>query len=458
MIPQLSRTIANLAGRLAQRRGLLGAVKNVSWLSLDNFINVAVSAVMGIVVARAIGAAAMGIWGLVIAIYTLALAVAGLGMDQVLIVDLVNPENDAASILATAFFARLSASLIAAACLVGSSLLLPVDNPYQAPLLWAMCGVLVVMSLDVCGNWFRSQLMFRFVVIPSVAGNLIGGVAKAILVIHQHSILPLGYISIIQAVIVESLLFYYLWNYGVRFGVADVNLRVLRTLLAASLPLMFSSIAVFIYTRSSIFLLDIYRTKAEIGLYTAATRISELLYFFPIAVATVVSPTLYKQFREDAPLFERNFRFLLNAATVTLYLIALCAMLLSHEIVTLLFGPAFAPSAVVLTLHVWTLVPVAQGVITGIWLMAERRSDVLMLRTVIGGIANVILSIVLIPRFGILGAASSTLISMMLAGIFVHGLLGKNLRHIMYLQIRSLLLLDLAMFLAEKRQSLRSAS
>lgn len=434
--------ITGLLKSLVRRQVLFNAIKNISWLSLDNFVSVAVSAIVGIAVARAIGVEAMGIWSFVIAIYSVGLVVAGLGMDQVVIVDLTNPDIDHRSLLATTLTLRLCTSLLAGLVLFGATFLSHPDNPYQTPLLWLMSATLLIMSFDVWGNWFRSRLMFKFVVIPNVIANLIGGIVKAVLVIHYHSLMALGYLSLIQAIVTESLLLYFIWRYGIWPRFRDIKPALFKSLLIASLPLMLSSIAVFIFTRGSIFFLDAYRTKTEVGLYSAATRISEILYFFPTVLVTVLAPTMYARWREDRALFERNFRTVLNSVTLLLYLVALAVMLASHAIITLLFGTAFAPASIVLTMHVWTLVAVAQGTMTSIWLMAEKHSGLLMLRTVAGGAANILLNFSLIPHYGIVGAAISALISMFIAGVLIHAAFGPEFRQMLKWQIRSLLLLD----------------
>src|SRR5262249_427673 len=146
----------------------------------------------------------------------------------------------------------------------------------QAELTSVLALALIVMVPDVIGTWFRSQLRFKLVVIASVAANLIGGAVKILFVVHYQSVLPLGYATLAQNMVIGGLLFYYGWRDGLRLSFADFSKADALEFVRAGFPLMLSSVAVFAYTRANVFFLDSFRTKAELGLYTAATRITEV--------------------------------------------------------------------------------------------------------------------------------------------------------------------------------------
>jgi O-antigen/teichoic acid export membrane protein len=77
---------------------------------------------------------------------------------------------------------------------------------------------------------------------------------------------------------------------------------------------------------------------------------------------------------------------------------------------------------------------------------------VLMTRTVCGGVVNVALNLLLIPRWGIIGAAIATLVAMFTAGMFMLPFLGKTARRIFVIQLRSMFLADIVAMLLASRQ------
>ncbi len=108
----------------------------------------------------------------------------------------------------------------------------------------------------------------------------------------------------------------------------------------------------------------------------------------------------------------------------------------SYIVVKLLFGVAYAEASTVLAIHIWAGVFVALGVASGGWLTAENLQKYSFYRTVIGGLANVILNFLLIPKYGINGAAVATVISY---GISVFSIgIYPNCREIFIMMCRSI--------------------
>ncbi len=437
---------------LVNRLGLAATVKSISWLTADNFAATLIGAVVSVVVARTLGPAAAGTWGYVFAIYSVSLLVTTLGTDQIVIVDLVAKREQRGTIMTTALGLRLTVSIAAALALISASFASSTQTSEQNELVRVLALALVAMSFDVVGNWFRSQLRFDRIVIPSIVSAIIGGAAKLFFVVHEHSILPLGFLTVGQSALMQGMIV----SSALRGGIGDIfkgfSFRYARELLRSSLPLMISGISVFIYMRANVFFLNEFESKADVGIYNAAASLSGIAYFIPTVVVTALTPSMYRYYFSDRAQFERRFRLLTGILTLALMIIALTIMFLSNRIVILLYGEAFLPAAAVLSLHVWTLIPVAYGLTSSIWLAAEKRTAVLMTRTIFGGIINVALNLLLIPRLGIIGAAVATLVAMFAASMFMLLVFGKTARRIFVIQLRSVLLLDiLAMLVAAPR-------
>jgi O-antigen/teichoic acid export membrane protein len=83
----------------------------------------------------------------------------------------------------------------------------------------------------------------------------------------------------------------------------------------------------------------------------------------------------------------------------------------SDGIVLLLFGPAFAETSWVLTLHIWSALLVAQGVVQAQWFIIENRQSILAGAAVGAAAMNVGLNLWLVPTHGAAGAAVATLLS-----------------------------------------------
>jgi PST family polysaccharide transporter len=65
----------------------------------------------------------------------------------------------------------------------------------------------------------------------------------------------------------------------------------------------------------------------------------------------------------------------------------------------------------VLSIYAWTTIPIFLGVASSQFLVAENLTKISFYRTLFGSIASIFLNLILIPRYGIKGAAWAVLIS-----------------------------------------------
>ena len=76
-------------------------------------------------------------------------------------------------------------------------------------------------------------------------------------------------------------------------------------------------------------------------------------------------------------------------------------------------------ASTVLMIHIWAGVLVSLGVVTSSLVISNNKQKNALVATSIGAISNIIINLLLIPHYGIIGAALATIISQMIAGLFV---------------------------------------
>jgi PST family polysaccharide transporter len=93
------------------------------------------------------------------------------------------------------------------------------------------------------------------------------------------------------------------------------------------------------------------------------------------------------------------------------YAVAIPVSLLSGPVIWVLYGTEYANAAPVLAIHIWAGLFVCLGVAQSAWLLNEGHTHVSMVNTVTGAVLNCGLNLLLIPRYGPIGAAVATLAS-----------------------------------------------
>ncbi len=186
---------------------------------------------------------------------------------------------------------------------------------------------------------------------------------------------------------------------------------VWRELQAAALPLGFFMIALNTYSYIDTLILGYMRTDAEVGWYTAAYRLYEGLTYAPQVLAAVLTPRLSYLFVHERHRLRSLFtRVLLLAAALGLALGG-AALWLATPIVTILFGRAYVAAAPPLQILAGGAVFVFCTWILHAAAIATDLDRRLVVTTVVGLVANVLLNVMLIPRWGISGAAAATVIA-----------------------------------------------
>lgn len=197
-----------------------------------------------------------------------------------------------------------------------------------------------------------------------------------------------------------------------------------RTWLSFSLPLFASSSIGLILTWSDTFMLGVLLDSAAVGLYNAAYPIGTLLGVLLPALGSVFVPVGSRYFDQGDP---EMLRYTFESVRRLLFLLVLPAYV---------FLVAFAESsiAVLFTAEYTAAAPVLVIVATGYFLLSFvgattellqilERTDRLLLYNTVSATLNVVLNLVLIPPFGIAGAAAAFSVSLGIVnlGLFWEG-------------------------------------
>jgi O-antigen/teichoic acid export membrane protein len=184
-----------------------------------------------------------------------------------------------------------------------------------------------------------------------------------------------------------------------------------RDIQAAALPLGFFMIALNTYTYVDTVILGLMRTDAEVGWYAAAYSLYEGLTYAPSILAAVLTPRLSALFTRDRAAHRSLLTRALLLSVALAVVLGGIAALAAAPIVALLFGVRYAPAVPPLQILAAGSVFVFATWILHAAAISTNLDRRLLLTTAVGLAANVALNIVLIPRYGISGAAWATVVA-----------------------------------------------
>lgn len=191
----------------------------------------------------------------------------------------------------------------------------------------------------------------------------------------------------------------------------------LRLLLITSWPLLWVASMNLIMKWTDTFMLGIWTSAEDVGVYGVAMRTASLTSFVLTAVNSVVAPkfaVMYAQSNlKGLESLAQNSAKLMAALALPLFLL----FVLFPGWVMRVFGDEFAQGALVLAiLAAGQFINVATGSV-GYLLMMTGREKLMQYNIIGAALLNLVLNLLLIPSFGITGAAAATAVT--LAGMNV---------------------------------------
>lgn len=199
-------------------------------------------------------------------------------------------------------------------------------------------------------------------------------------------------------------------------------------LLSFSIWTFMSSGGLLIFTYSDTILIGLFMTEADVGIYRVAFQLTSVASFLVIAFHTVLFPRISNWHAENR--FDLIENSLTRSFTYSLFLaipITAGGFILSEKLISFLYGAAFEPGAPILIILLFVQIANIFMFLQTMCLNAMDKPRISFYITTASAVLNIILNILLIPVFGIAGAAFASLISMALNAILAYGMLKSSL-------------------------------
>lgn len=149
----------------------------------------------------------------------------------------------------------------------------------------------------------------------------------------------------------------------------------------------------------------------KVGLYSVAVRLAESFNIIPIALMVSVLPLMSQYYKLSKNDFERIYQLSFKYLLIFIIPVASYISIYSDNIVSLFYGKGFLLSGSALRILIWAEVFVFLGVVNNSILIAANKQKIDSIFTGTSAFVNIVLNLVLIPKYGIVGAAIASLVS-----------------------------------------------
>ena len=404
--------------KIEGRHTLLKTMNNAGWMMGDQVTRQIVGLLVGVWLARYLGPGLYGDFSYALAVVMIFSPLAMLALDEIAIRRLIHDPSDRDEVLGTSFLLMIAGGVVAFALAMAAIFLARPDDRLVHWLVGILAAGTIVQAFIAIEFWFESQMQWKFTVYAKTSAFLLLSIVKVALILMQAPLIAFAWAGLAETVVGSAglLLVYRLRRYPLmawRF-----SWGMAASLLKDSWPLIFSTLMTMVYLRIDQIMLGNMVGSEELGNYSVAVRIAEAWYFIPMVICSSVFPALVEAETISDELFYAHLQKLYNLMALLAYGVALPVAFFSKEIIQILFSSAYTEAGPLLAVLVWAGIFTSLGAARNVFIVSKNWTRINLISMVLGGMANILLNLVLIPEYGAMGAVVATFISYWFA---VHG-------------------------------------
>lgn len=193
---------------------------------------------------------------------------------------------------------------------------------------------------------------------------------------------------------------------------ASITRPLLKKLLIFALPIFVGSIGSLILSYTDTIMITVFRTLPEVGFYQAAQPTAHILWYFPMALTVVLFPMISELWaRRERKLLGEALHFLTKFSFILIMPAAFILIAFPEVVINLLFGPGYLAGATALQILSGAAIIVAPYAILANTMAGIGRPVIITKVVTLMACFNLVGNLVLIPRYGIEGAAVTTFVS-----------------------------------------------
>jgi len=434
--------------------GFQKVIANSGWMLFDKVFRVGGTFLVNVLVTRYLGPERFGLFSYASTFVSLFLAVANLGLFSIVIRDVVRYPTQRHEILGTALFMKLCGGF---ACLGLSLIAIHATspaNPQIVPLVAIFATSMIFQAVDVFDFWFLSQLKSKHTLLASLPAFIVCAIVKIGLISNGAPLIAFAWVALVEITLggIGLIIVYQATTRDLLL--LRISTKWLKKLLKDSSPLVFAGIMVMLYNRIDQIMLGNMLGEKSVGLYSAAVRLAEFWYIFPGLVLQSLYPGIIAARELDASVYEAKMQKLFDAMALLSALFVIPLFLGSHWLVVMIYGSAYRDAGPLLGVYVLSGMFVMLGHAREYWITVENMTRFSLYSTTMGAIINILLNLILIPRYGSIGAAYATLVAILVCSYLIN-LLSSKTRPVFFLQSNALLLFPAAIRLVRGSRFVR---
>ncbi len=385
-------------------------LRNAGWLIGARILQMFFGIFITAWTARYLGPSNTGAVTYVSSIVSFFSSLATLGLNNVIVKELIDNRERENEVLGTAVAMRLLSSTSSAVLVLSIVRLL---NRGDRIMLWAAVLLslsLIAESFEMFSFWYQSRLESKVTSIIQTVSYLAVAAWRLYGLMTDRNVLWFAFATSLDAIVIACLLFLSFRRRNKKPLSFSGDLA--KQLFSRSHHFIYSGLMISIYSHMDSIMLKEFMDTSATGWYGTALGINTMWAFILEAVIASVYPTIVEAKKDGN---EELYHTRIIQLYSIVFWFSVCASLViaagAGFIIPALYGNEYLPSVSCLRVSTWINTFAYLGVARGAWMVCENNQKYQKYILGMGAAVNLVLNALWIPRFGMIGAACATLLT-----------------------------------------------
>jgi O-antigen/teichoic acid export membrane protein len=393
-------------------------IESSFFLMIANFSVVSLGAVYRIIIARSVGDSGYGQYYFVQTVGGLFLMLAGFGMRNALTREIARGKDRIGILVAGGMVVRIFTGVATILLMYGLVPFLPLEKNVRVWIYIYGLTCIPQVAIDVSEAAFVGAEVPKFIAITNSVGNVFKVGVGALAINAGYGLTGVFIVLVVSTIIIAIGDLWILKRYVP--GVVELwpaERSVAKRLFLDSLPFLSLIVTSTLYYRNDVFFLKWLTNDQQVGWYGAAYMPLDFLMTGANAALLAVYPVVSSLYVQSPERMREVFAKLSRYGWLIMLPFAAILTIMGKPVLILFLGNRFANAAEALKILCWATAIEVQVCLAGTFMNAMLKQNSIVKISVASLIINAGLNLILIPRFGYQGAASSMLISAFLTWI-----------------------------------------
>lgn len=385
-------------------------IRNSFWLMLANIVVRIISASVFVILARVWGKEVFGQYSFAIAFVSFFTLIAHFGFGSLIIRDVAKNKSLAENYLGNVISIKIFFSIIALLLLFAASFF--INKPVFLRIAIFVFGLEIIVSgyTAILQSIFSAYEKFEYYALTNILSKVLWAVFVLLTIFHYPALLNVA-IATLAGVILTLIITYLITTK--RFVVVKFkwDFAFWKKLIGEAYPFTLISLFALINFRIDQVMLSFMMTDAAVGIYNAGYKIIDILAVLPNILLTALYPVFSRFHQDNKLMLKKSFDQALRYVTILCIPVVIGVFLIADKIIILLYGSGYLESISILKILIFISLFSFLNTPLFVALNAIGKQRITMINTGFTALANIVMNRILIPIWGINGAALATIIS-----------------------------------------------